>query len=111
MAVVPAGTVLHVLAGPRLSDGLAWVQVATLDNGTLPVRGWLALTDPNGIRLAIPTATAIRLAQPFGDSWPITQGWGSWPAFYAQFTYDGVPLKGHNGLDFGTPQNYNIVGG
>lgn len=33
----------------------------------------------------------------------VTQGWGERPDYYRRFTVDGVALKGHNGLDFGTP--------
>src|SRR5512139_3646371 len=33
----------------------------------------------------------------------ITQRFGENPQWYARFAYDGVPLKGHNGIDFGVP--------
>ena len=29
--------------------------------------------------------------------------------FYRQFSYDGVPLRGHNGIDFGIPNGTNIL--
>ena len=47
----------------------------------------------------------IYLSRPFPDSLPasvpITQIFGENPDFYRQFTYDGAPLRGHNGIDFG----------
>ncbi len=47
----------------------------------------------------------IYLSRPFADSQParipITQLFGENPAFYGQFFYDGAPLLGHNGIDFG----------
>jgi hypothetical protein len=33
----------------------------------------------------------------------LTQGWAARPDYYRQFKFDGVPLQGHEGLDFGTP--------
>ncbi|MEZ4635026.1 MAG: M23 family metallopeptidase [Caldilineaceae bacterium] len=33
----------------------------------------------------------------------MSQLWGDNPDFYKQFTYDGVPLRGHNGIDFSMP--------
>lgn len=45
----------------------------------------------------------LYLARPFDGSQIITQLWGENPGFYSQFYYDGVPLRGHNGIDFGTP--------
>lgn len=59
-------------------------------------------TDP------IPAHT-LRLARPFVGQWRLSQGWGKRPSFYAQITYGGVPLKGHNGLDFGTPEGTALL--
>lgn len=39
----------------------------------------------------------------------ITQYFGENPNYYQRYSYDGVPLKGHNGLDFGTPVASVIV--
>ena len=39
----------------------------------------------------------------------MTQGWGSHPVFYSKFKCDGVPLRGHNGLDFGTAMRTPLV--
>jgi murein DD-endopeptidase MepM/ murein hydrolase activator NlpD len=110
VAEVVAGTRFTVVGGPVTVDDLEWLQVATLPGSTPALRGWLAVADPNGVRILAPTgAQALQLAAPFAGSWPLTQGWGSWPEFYAQFIYDGVPLKGHNGLDFGTPPDTPLL--
>lgn len=108
---LPQGTLLKLLSKPVAADGLEWVQVATPAGVEPALRGWLALADQNGIRLLSTTAQAkqIHIARPCATQWPQTQGWGSWPEFYAQFNYDGVPLKGHNGLDFGTPEDTPIT--
>jgi hypothetical protein len=34
----------------------------------------------------------------------ISEGWGEDPDFYSHITDSGVPLKGHNGLDFAVPE-------
>ncbi len=38
----------------------------------------------------------------------VTQGFGEHPEWYARFSYDGVPLKGHNGIDFGVPSGSQV---
>ena len=61
---------------------------------------------------AAPTVTSftgISLDLPFAGEFPITQSFGDNPAFYAQFAYDGVPLRGFNGLDFGLPAETPII--
>lgn len=105
------GTRLRVLDGPKLVDGLAWLQVAGTVRSGQEVRGWAAMVAPNGVRLLAPSATvkSIQIARPFAERWAMTQGWGTWPEFYARFTYDGVPLKGHNGLDFATPMGTPLL--
>ena len=47
--------------------------------------------EPEGIFLLAPLEGACQLLQ----------GWGAHPAHHAQYTYNGVPLKGHPGLDLG----------
>lgn len=43
----------------------------------------------------------IYLSTPFDGACPVLQFWGQYPDHYAQFKYNGVPLKGHIGIDFG----------
>lgn len=102
------GSKWQVLAGPQAADGLDWLQIEGLSDGqsAAPVAtGWMAIVDPGGTRLLTPApvAAAISLRPPFATPWALSQGWGGWPEEYSKITYDGVPLKGHNGLDFATP--------
>lgn len=105
-------TTLNVIEGPRSADGLTWWRVGGITT-TGEAVGWSAesvgetqlLGQPaklpgtdipnraNNAFLNPPTA------QPFG----ISQLWGENPDFYKQFKYNGVPLLGHNGIDFLTP--------
>jgi murein DD-endopeptidase MepM/ murein hydrolase activator NlpD len=51
----------------------------------------------------------IYLTTPFEGRHPITQLWGENPDFYKQFKPGGVPLKGHNGIDFGLPTGTKLL--
>lgn len=46
--------------------------------------------EPEGIYLSLPLPGACYVAQ----------AWGEQSAYYGAFSYNGVPLKGHNGIDF-----------
>lgn len=39
----------------------------------------------------------------------VTQAFGARPEYYSQFKIDGVPLRGHEGTDFGTPVGSSVV--
>lgn len=56
-------------------------------------------------------ATVPQLVHPVADPAyrTITQRFGERPDYYRQFAVDGVALKGHNGVDFGTPEGTPIV--
>lgn len=41
----------------------------------------------------------IYLSAPFEGELSITQAWGECPEYYSQWRYNGVPLKGHVGID------------
>jgi murein DD-endopeptidase MepM/ murein hydrolase activator NlpD len=45
----------------------------------------------------------IYLHAPLDGRYPIVLFWGAHPEFYGQFTYNGIPLKGHIGVDFAAP--------
>jgi murein DD-endopeptidase MepM/ murein hydrolase activator NlpD len=96
-----------ITGGPGKADGLTWWQVAAAEVGPAqkPGEGWIAAATPEGRCLLAPAlhADALVLGRPFEDGFPMTQAWGRNADFYKQFTYDGVPLRGHNGLDFGLP--------
>lgn len=51
----------------------------------------------------------IHLTLPFEGDVVLLQGWGDNPEFHAQTTYNGVPLKGHPGLDFLLPAGTSIL--
>lgn len=57
------------------------------------------LYEPEGIYLHSPLANRAR----------VLQFWGDQPEFHAQFRYNGVPLKGHPGIDLATPVGANVL--
>jgi murein DD-endopeptidase MepM/ murein hydrolase activator NlpD len=111
VAEVPPNSALTIVQGPTRADDLVWWQVSGTTSEGTDIDGWVAEAAPNGVRLLAPTTVAqeIEVGKPFQGQVRLTQGWGSNPAFYSQFTYDGVPLRGHNGLDFGTPMRTPLV--
>lgn len=56
-------------------------------------------------------ATVPALVHPVADARyrTVTQPFGVNEAYYRQYAVDGVPLMGHNGVDFGTPVGVLIV--
>ena len=50
----------------------------------------------------------VYLHPPFDGRYGIGQLWGENSAFYARYSYDGVPLLGHNGIDFSTPVGVSL---
>lgn len=55
--------------------------------------------EPEGIYLAVPLDGDFR----------ILQGWGAHPDFHSRYTYNGVPLKGHPGLDLSAASNARVL--
>lgn len=51
----------------------------------------------------------IHLILPFEGEAVLLQGWGDNPEFHTRFTYNGVPLKGHPGLDFLLPASSSVL--
>ncbi len=51
----------------------------------------------------------IYLSTPFENSNPIIQFWGQHPEYYGQFRYNGIPLKGHIGIDFAMQPGTNLI--
>ena len=51
----------------------------------------------------------IRLGKPFEGTWKVTQLFADRPEVYKVFSYDGVALRGHNGIDFGMPTGTHLL--
>ncbi|MCB0115238.1 MAG: M23 family metallopeptidase [Caldilineaceae bacterium] len=51
----------------------------------------------------------IYLSAPFQARYRLLQGWGEQPDHYSRFRIAGVPLRGHNGLDFDLPPGTAVL--
>ncbi len=111
---------LNVLEGPRSVDSLTWWRVGGITLNVGEVIGWVAERAPDNTTLIkvaaklpgsnIPDkASKSYLGVPFQGSFGIAQLWGENPQIYGRFSYDGVALKGHNGIDFLTPTGTNLL--
>jgi hypothetical protein len=105
---------LNVLDGPQEADSMRWWRVGGITLSRGAVSGWVAERLQDGTVLVgppdklpgtdIPNHSEGRsLHAPFLGQFGISQLWGENPQIYNRFTYDGVTLKGHNGIDFLTP--------
>jgi murein DD-endopeptidase MepM/ murein hydrolase activator NlpD len=56
--------------------------------------------EPEGIHLTLPLES---------EAAELLQGWGDNAAYHARFTYNGVPLKGHPGLDLLAAPGVNVL--
>jgi hypothetical protein len=107
---LPMGASLTIIGGPQTADLLTWWQVKGAVAGQA-VQGWMAEIGAKGERLIVPWQLKdhIRLGKPFAGKYKVTQLFADRPEFYKVFSYDGVPLRGHNGVDFGTPTGVDIL--
>lgn len=113
---VPEITLL-VLDGPREADGLSWWQVSGISLAVGELIGWVAQSAPSGMVLLqrapdlpgtdIPSKRY--LGAPFRGHYGISQLWAEHPEIYRRFSYDGVALMGHNGVDFLTPTGVELL--
>jgi murein DD-endopeptidase MepM/ murein hydrolase activator NlpD len=115
-----ARATLNLLEGPRSVDNLTWWRVGGILSIGSEMTGWVAQAlnastplvtrAPKLPGTTIPNkATGSYLGAPFQGSFGIAQLWGENPQIYRQITYDGVPLKGHNGIDFLTPNGAQLL--
>ena len=109
-----ARAVLAIQGGPKERDGIQWLRTGGIGASGDALLGWSAQTTPGGVLLIgkplplpgtdIPNGTTgAFLTGPFAGVYGIGQLWGENPAFYRRYSYDGVSLIGHNGIDFLTP--------
>jgi len=118
-ALRPATNIV-LLDGPRPADGLTWWRIGGIVTPPgVEVRGWVAAAVP-GVGDLLVRAQAlpgtiipdpvggVYLHPPFDGRYGISQLWGENSAFYARYNYDGVPLLGHNGVDFSTPVGLSL---
>lgn len=114
-----AGTNLVILDSLRRANQVTWWKVGGITpDGELV--GWIAETASDGTAtFGLPAklpgtnipdkATRAYLAAPFERAYGISQLFGENAAFYARFSYDGVALKGRNGVDFLTPVGTRVL--
>ena len=89
----------YQLVKAQLSQGTAPTPPAT---GTPTPPVWAPGNQPAS---PIPVFTYPIL----GKRYPITSHYGDNPEDYKQFLYDGVPLRGHNGIDIGVPTGNTVL--
>jgi len=113
-------TTVNIIEGPLWTDDLHWYRVGGITEHGHDVVGWVAAHDTDGT-LYLSTAPKLPghdipnprrggrgyLRTPFIGRFGISQLWGENTDVYAKYSYDGVSLLGHNGIDFltyvGTP--------
>jgi murein DD-endopeptidase MepM/ murein hydrolase activator NlpD len=78
-------------------DGLTWTEIDS------PKQGWVAMTSPDGETLIEKISDSLNLISPVSRGIPVTQEFGEHPEFYSKISGYPVPLRGHNGRDYGTP--------
>ncbi len=108
---LPSAGPFSIIGGPLLQDELTWWQLrCPLPNGEV-LTGWVPESTARGMRVLIPDTipTPITIHKPFQGRFALSQGFAANPDFYQQFTYAGVPLRGHNGLDFAMPTGTRIL--
>lgn len=96
VTTIAEGTDCTVVGKSRDVDGLTWWNVEA--GGST---GWVAQAAPDGT--VILSAYTLRLHRPCDRQFPVTQLFGERPEYYSQILGYLVPLKGHNGIDYGTP--------
>jgi hypothetical protein len=106
---LPGSVDVTIVAGPKSADSLTWWQIKGSYSGQV-VDGWMAEVGTLGERFLLPVQLrgVVKLGKPFDGKWRVTQLFGQNPQYYKRYSYDGVPLRGHNGIDFGTPNDTNI---
>ena len=89
-----AGVHLRVTGESQQGNGLTWWPVEGAN-----MTGFVAEIAPDSTRILEAIHAGISLARPCDG--PETQQFGERPEYYSQIQGYAVPLKGHNGLDYG----------
>jgi murein DD-endopeptidase MepM/ murein hydrolase activator NlpD len=111
---------LFVRGGPKDADELTWWLVTGITTGGGVVTGWVAQRVETGaVLISLPPSlpgTTIPspgqnqyLSAPYRGRYPISQLFGQNPGFYGQYTYEGVPLRGHNAVDVAMPIGADLL--
>lgn len=110
LAQMPPGAAMTITGGPQNTDGLTWWEIRSTATGQ-SVAGWVAEIGTKGERLLILSSwkDKIRLGKPFEGTWKVTQLFADRPQVYKVFSYDGVALRGHNGVDFGLATGTHLL--
>lgn len=90
-------------------DGISYVAQRAEHMGTGEVRVYYVPVGDWGNVQFVSDQVGIRIALPFAGDFRISQGWGENPEWYDKYSYGGVALKGHNGIDFATPMGTPIL--
>lgn len=106
---VMPGTVVVIVDGPISVDGGLWCQIQRVGNPSVAITGWVAASINGEVLLATIPSSDLFLGKPFSGNYPITQYFGENPEIYSNMSYDGVPLKGNNKLDFGLPADTPVL--
>lgn len=112
LGTVVYSQIVFIRGDPVPADSLVWWPIRSYGlDGTI-LDGWMAEATGGGMRLLAPAAlveiSVRKLRKPFAGSYRLTQGFGENAELYKRWSYDGVALKGHNGLDWATPESTSI---
>jgi len=102
--VLMPGDVVTVGVELELWNELIYYRVA-LEDGR---RGWVSETSPDGTDL-FTDRMGLDLTKPVPPGTILTQLWGENPEYYRQIPGYPVPLRGHNGIDWGAPVGTSIL--
>ena len=100
--------VLRIVDGPHAADGYLWLYLEHKEGS-----GWSAISTAKGMPfLELGSGYAIEtrpLSMPSATDYRVSQRFGVNRKNYERYSYDGVALRGHNGLDFAIPTGMPIL--
>lgn len=96
------GEIVSVTGETANADGHTWAQIDRNGRKFWTVQEFLQVFEEKKIKggsVLFPVSPVTRISQTFGER----------PEVYAKIIFSGVPLKGHNGVDFACPVGHDIV--